>query len=626
MAATAVRVRSRRSPHGRPSPRAGDDRLVARVRAGDDAAFEAIYDRYYRGLLAFCRHMLGSRHEAEDALQHSFAAAYRALRGGDGEIELRPWLYTIARNRCLTALRTNRQEVDVSALDANARSFDGLPAEVQRRVELQELVEDLQRLPDDQRGALVLFELGDHSHREIAEVLGVRSEKVKALVFQAREGLLRARRARDAPCAEVREQISTLTGDVPKRSVLRGHIERCPACAEYARAVRKQRRALAAILPVAPTVGLKASVLGSALGGGGVAALGGAGAGGGAGVAAGGAATAGGAGAGAGGGAVAAGGGGAAAAGGGGAIAAGGGAAAAGGGAVAAGGAGAIAVGGGGATVASGLATAGAGSVAAGLGAKGVVAKFLAVVVVAGGASHGTNLNSDLTVAPPTQTAAVAKHTPKAHTTAKAGRSHDVSLAAGHKEPGTTPGPAGPSAAPAAESHAPAPAVKAPAETAPAPAPAPAAPATTTAAPATPAPAATTTTAPSTSTTTTSGTSTTSSGTSSTSGSTSSTTTSKTTTSPAPSASTTTPSTSTAPTTPTTDTATPTPSTPANTPDTTTAPPPASTGATGSTSSGTSTTTTGATTTTNGANTSTTSSSSTSSTSSATDAASAAAS
>src|SRR5262245_51928638 len=113
MAATAVPLRSRRRSQERSIGAVGDDRLVARVRAGDDAAFEAIYDRYYRGLLSFCRHMLGSRHEAEDALQHSFASAYRALRGGSSAIELRPWLYTIARNRCLSALRSQRDDLDV---------------------------------------------------------------------------------------------------------------------------------------------------------------------------------------------------------------------------------------------------------------------------------------------------------------------------------------------------------------------------------------------------------------------------------------------------------------------------------------------------------------------------------
>ena len=93
-----------------------DGYLVARVRAGDDAAFEEIYDRYARGMLAFCTHMLGSREAAEDALQLTFVSAYRALRGGESSISLRPWLYTIARNRCLSELRNRRDAVDVDGL------------------------------------------------------------------------------------------------------------------------------------------------------------------------------------------------------------------------------------------------------------------------------------------------------------------------------------------------------------------------------------------------------------------------------------------------------------------------------------------------------------------------------
>jgi RNA polymerase sigma factor (sigma-70 family) len=272
MAATAVPLRSRRGARRRALLRVGDERLVARVRAGDDDAFEAIYDRYYLGLLAFCRHMLGSRHEAEDALQHSFASAYSALRGGDGVEDLRPWLYAIARNRCLSALRAQREELCADELELRPKAFDGLAGEIQLRADLRDLVDDLQRLPEDQRAALVLFELGDQSHEQIAAVLGVRREKVKALVFQAREALLRARRARDEPCADVRERVAM--GDVPRRSVLRGHIDRCPNCAAFEQEVRGQRAAFAAIMPVAPTVGLKASIL-AAMGCGGAAAVGG---------------------------------------------------------------------------------------------------------------------------------------------------------------------------------------------------------------------------------------------------------------------------------------------------------------------------------------------------------------
>src|SRR4051812_20877360 len=177
---------------GRPTHRVGgrarlgrdsDARLAARLREGDDDAFEAIYDRHQRGLLAFCRHMLGSREEAEDALQQTFLSAHRALATSDEPIALRAWLYAIARNRCISMLRARRDEV--SSESVPEPSVEGLAAEVQRREDLRALLRDVEDLPDDQRAALVLAELGDLGHDEIGQVIGVPQSKVKALVFQA---------------------------------------------------------------------------------------------------------------------------------------------------------------------------------------------------------------------------------------------------------------------------------------------------------------------------------------------------------------------------------------------------------------------------------------------------------
>jgi RNA polymerase sigma factor (sigma-70 family) len=251
----------RRSPSARER---SESELLARIRGGDDTAFEALYDAYHRRLLAFCQHMLGSREEAEDVLQNTFMAAYRSLRAGYEVVELKPWLYTIARNRCLSVMRARREEVE---LDERAPAIGGLAAEVDRRADLRTLVRDVQRLPPDQRAALVLFEVGDQSHEEIAAVLGVRREKVKALVFQAREALMGWRTARETPCAHVREQLATLRGRALGRATIRRHVEQCSGCADYEAAVRCQRAALAVALPVAPAAaGLRAAVLGSAAG------------------------------------------------------------------------------------------------------------------------------------------------------------------------------------------------------------------------------------------------------------------------------------------------------------------------------------------------------------------------
>src|SRR3954447_19281764 len=198
--------RSARFVRGEP-----DERLVALIREGHEAAFEAVYDRYWRPLLSFCRHMLGEADEAEDAVQHTFSAAHRALLADDRDIHLKAWLFAIARNRCLSLLRARREHVGLDD-DLEPPSTAGLAAEVERREDLREMLDDLTRLPAEQREALLLAELGAHSHDEITEVLGEKREKVKAVVFQAREDLGALREALATPCSDIREQLATARG------------------------------------------------------------------------------------------------------------------------------------------------------------------------------------------------------------------------------------------------------------------------------------------------------------------------------------------------------------------------------------------------------------------------------
>jgi RNA polymerase sigma factor (sigma-70 family) len=257
---------------------AGDDRLVEQIRRGNERAFEVAFERHGAGILGFCRHMLGSLEEAEDAVQHTFAAAYSDLqRGGERTIALKPWLYTIARNRCLSVLRARREQ----AAELEEIPTDGLTEQVERRAELRELLGDMRELPEEQRAALLLAEAADLSHAEVAGVLGCEVARVKALVFRARTGLIERRAARETPCADIREQLANLRGGSLRRSELRHHVRNCPGCSEFREQVRRQRQMFAAALPVVPSMGLKSSVLsaagigGGAAGGGAAAAAGG---------------------------------------------------------------------------------------------------------------------------------------------------------------------------------------------------------------------------------------------------------------------------------------------------------------------------------------------------------------
>lgn len=240
---------------------AGDDRLVALIRRGSEAAFDVVYERYHRPLLSFCRHLLGNPDDAAEAVQHTFLSAYRDLVATQKPIQLRAWLFTIARNRSLSLLRARREHADVDAVQP---ATEGLAAEVQRREDLRELLGDLAHLPDDQRAALALAEIGSLSHAEIAQVIDCPPRKVKALVFQARSSLSASREAREIPCREVREELASLRGGALGRGSLRRHVRECIGCRDFRDEVRRQRQAFVLILPVAPVAGLKEAVLSGA--------------------------------------------------------------------------------------------------------------------------------------------------------------------------------------------------------------------------------------------------------------------------------------------------------------------------------------------------------------------------
>ncbi len=212
-----------------------DQRLVASVREGNGAAFARIYDRHARELLHFCRGRLDSADEADDALQQTFMKAYRALREGPEQesISLRPWLYAIARNECVSLVR--RRQVHAAEAEPETGS-DSVEEQVADREEMRSILSDMARLPEEQRDALLLSGLEKIPGEEVAVSLGTELERVKALVFRARLALREGREARETSCADIREQLKTLSGGSLRRRVLREHLLACEGCREFRQA------------------------------------------------------------------------------------------------------------------------------------------------------------------------------------------------------------------------------------------------------------------------------------------------------------------------------------------------------------------------------------------------------
>ena len=237
---------------------AEDAELIGRVRAGDERAFETIFKRHHAPLLSYARHMLANQDEAEDALQQAFIKAHRALLGETVPRELRPWLYAIVRNCCLSAIADRRHTVE---LDEGTANLAGLARAVHEREDLRELLADIGRLPEDQRSALLLAELDDLSHQSIATIVGCPVSKVKALVYQARSALIADREARNASCRDIREELAVARAGELRRGPLRRHLRLCVGCRDFQEALVTQRRSLGVALPVLPSAGLAAKIL-----------------------------------------------------------------------------------------------------------------------------------------------------------------------------------------------------------------------------------------------------------------------------------------------------------------------------------------------------------------------------
>jgi RNA polymerase sigma factor (sigma-70 family) len=261
-----------------------DERLIAMIRRGQHAAFETLVSRYQSRLLAFCRHMLASREDAEDVLQEVFAAAFNAILADEREINVRPWLYRIARNRSLNHLR-RASAIGVDSMDVHYAEHGLSTAEkVMRRESFRQLIGDVQQLPETQRTALLLREIDALSYEQIADAMETTVPSVKSLLVRARISLAEAAEARKLTCDEVRMELGEVAEGLVKTSpAARRHVRDCERCRIFRKQLKDNNVALAAIFPVGPLLLVKKLVLtklGSTAGAGGahVAGAGGAGA------------------------------------------------------------------------------------------------------------------------------------------------------------------------------------------------------------------------------------------------------------------------------------------------------------------------------------------------------------
>jgi RNA polymerase sigma-70 factor (ECF subfamily) len=221
--------------------------LLEAARRGDEGAYRELVETHRTELHAHCYRMLGSVHDAEDALQDALLRAWRGLPKFEGRSSLRSWLYTIATNACLNAIERRPKRVLPIDYGPATDPHDGLglppiesvwvepypdeglgledgPAAPEARYELRESVElafvaALQHLPANQRAALILREVLGFSAQEVAESL-------ETTVASVNSALQRARKTVDESLPEQSQQATLRAlGDERLREVVEGYMD-----------------------------------------------------------------------------------------------------------------------------------------------------------------------------------------------------------------------------------------------------------------------------------------------------------------------------------------------------------------------------------------------------------------
>lgn len=165
---------------------ADDSVYVRRCLAGDPSAFEPLVERYHRPLINLAARLLGNRDEALDITQTAFVKAFEHLASFDTNQRFFSWIYQIARNECLNALRARRP----SAPLPEDLAASGSPADDVEREQLRVTVQAaLMQLSDDQREIVLLRHFTELSYDEIAASTGIPAKTVKSRLYSARQRL-----------------------------------------------------------------------------------------------------------------------------------------------------------------------------------------------------------------------------------------------------------------------------------------------------------------------------------------------------------------------------------------------------------------------------------------------------
>jgi RNA polymerase sigma-70 factor (ECF subfamily) len=184
-------------PDQDPTTPAPIDSLIERCLAGDQQAWDAIVQRYWRKVFNVAYKFVGRHDEAEDLTQEIFLKIFRALHTFDRRANFQTWLVSISRNLCIDHYRSVRKERETIARDVDPATLSPVARErgphgELESTDLRQLIRRaLAELPPTLREAVVLRDLQEFSYQEIADRLGLPEGTVKSRINRGRLELAR---------------------------------------------------------------------------------------------------------------------------------------------------------------------------------------------------------------------------------------------------------------------------------------------------------------------------------------------------------------------------------------------------------------------------------------------------
>ncbi|SDN54134.1 RNA polymerase sigma-70 factor, ECF subfamily [Fictibacillus solisalsi] len=176
--------------------------LVTQVKSGNREAFEGLVEIYKDKIYRLCYRMVGDRHEAEDLAQEAFVRAFVNIDKYSGSYKFSTWLYRIATNLCIDRLRKRKPDYSMDAeipgtegatLYSQVADADPLPEEeVEEREKRDHLQQEIMKLPEKYRTAILLKYIEDMSLEEISSVMDLPVPTVKTRIHRGREALKKA--------------------------------------------------------------------------------------------------------------------------------------------------------------------------------------------------------------------------------------------------------------------------------------------------------------------------------------------------------------------------------------------------------------------------------------------------